>query len=482
MDKIIISDLYEMSVEEVLEIIDNRTSLIIEVPIPEITGSDSHLNIAYGYLDIALISEKLSDVSEKISYQYKCFESGYSVFTVLFNIEVANFVKLADVLKWIAEGRKGENPDYDEAFDEIPIDDKEFLLKFPEIIDDFFVNYIGGYYDIDDESLVAEFQYYPERKYWFWRSLYSNYIGVDLYLSQNCWIMRQEGDLDRVLKEYGLHKQDILLEEAKIVCIGKDKVLYNSENIVVFPDNNLVFQAQKCVAKLSEKKLGEECEYGGTIDWYYEDYDASFKKILLSKDGDIIVALDNMYYYIFFYPKNLDFCDIENLNVRTNRFFKDLDLIKGNDNDITCDWGRLDDDKFEELCYDVIYNDSRFDNMTIEKMGKSRSRDGGRDIIVYTRALPGKMPEKYIFQCKLLTSGVNSLTAKKVMDVTDTIMQYGAKGYGVMTNVVIDSTLHDKLEGIKNNFHVETERWSKLKIERFLARHPMIKERYFPNN
>jgi len=130
------------------------------------------------------------------------------------------------------------------------------------------------------------------------------------------------------------------------------------------------------------------------------------------------------------------------------------------------------------VCFDVIYHNPKFDNSTIRKMGKTRSRDGGRDIVVHTHSRPGKTAKKYIFQCKYQQSGT-SLPGSKVQDISDTIIQYGAAGYGIMTNVVIDSTLYDKLDGISKTLTVQVEDYSVYKLERILACYPQIKRRHF---
>jgi hypothetical protein len=78
-------------------------------------------------------------------------------------------------------------------------------------------------------------------------------------------------------------------------------------------------------------------------------------------------------------------------------------------------------------------------------MGKSRSRDGGRDIVFHTTGRAGQPPVKWIVQCKLIRDG-SSLAGSKVQ-VADPVDQYGAGGFCVMTSGVIDSTLYDKLEG-----------------------------------
>lgn len=134
--------------------------------------------------------------------------------------------------------------------------------------------------------------------------------------------------------------------------------------------------------------------------------------------------------------------------------------------------------KFETLCYDIIYHHPKFDNQTIRKMGKSRSRDGGRDIVVYTKERLGSPKKQFIFQCKFTKLG-SSLTTQKVENISDTVVQYGAQGYGVMTPVVIDSALYDRIDMICKRHHIESDNWSILEIERFIARHPKLKERHF---
>ena len=114
-------------------------------------------------------------------------------------------------------------------------------------------------------------------------------------------------------------------------------------------------------------------------------------------------------------------------------------------------------------------------------MGKSRSRDGGRDIIVYSRSRLGIPSCKWIVQCKLV-KGKHSLSGGKV-DVLAPVAQYGANGFCLMTSAIIDSTLFDKLEGVARNLSIQYKRdiWSGLRIERFLARpqHRNIRKRYF---
>lgn len=59
-------------------------------------------------------------------------------------------------------------------------------------------------------------------------------------------------------------------------------------------------------------------------------------------------------------------------------------------------------------------------------------------------------------------------------------MQFGAKGYGVFTTTVIDSTLYDMLDGFTSSMKIDTSfNWSKYELERHLNKNMMIKDKYF---
>jgi hypothetical protein len=111
-------------------------------------------------------------------------------------------------------------------------------------------------------------------------------------------------------------------------------------------------------------------------------------------------------------------------------------------------------------------------------MGKSRSRDGGRDIVVYTHERIGYKAEKFIFQCKLIKSD-SSLTATKVLDISDIVEQYEADGYGIFTSGVIDATLFDKIDKIANKRQLKIALSSKYEMERDLSMLPKLRDRYF---
>ncbi|MCE2698716.1 MAG: pentapeptide repeat-containing protein [Nostocales cyanobacterium LE14-WE4] len=144
--------------------------------------------------------------------------------------------------------------------------------------------------------------------------------------------------------------------------------------------------------------------------------------------------------------------------------------------DISCSWNQLNDDQFEELCYDILREKHKLTD--IQKIDKSRSRDGGRDIVFSKGVDINKKPIKWIAQCKL-KSDKRSLGKSQVPDISDMLKAQAAKGFCIMTSGIIGATLHDSLDALRDKEGWEVERWSYLEIERFLAEHPEIKSRHF---
>ncbi|MTJ31357.1 MULTISPECIES: pentapeptide repeat-containing protein [Aphanizomenon] len=188
--------------------------------------------------------------------------------------------------------------------------------------------------------------------------------------------------------------------------------------------------------------------------------------------------------YAILIEANLEGADFTNADLRyINLYGVDLTYSKTEGakfttfDDISCSWNQLNDEKFEELCYDILIKQHNLKLTDICKMGNSRSRDGGRDI-VFERTDINKKPIKWIAQCKL-KSDKGSLGSSKVPNIRDMLDQYNAEGFCILTSGIIDATLHDKLDTLKEDKGFEVERWSYLEIERFLAEHPEIKARYF---
>lgn len=446
----------------------------IEVKMECVGYANSHLDVAYDFILASYIGESLSKLSETITYYEDHTNSPY--LSIIFTVKPKSVDKLAKMLHFFFTGLIDLDENFnDEVFlHEGKVHEGTIDLSFPQIVDDYFGNYITGYYDLSEDYVTEEIKKYPERRYGYWRSLYSNKINSDIYFSiYGCWLIPVEANINKIMHFY-LNIKDIVLYKAELATFGNEQYLINSDHIVKFPNNRVILEAQKCATRINEDNV--HYEYG-------ESYDASFKEYVISGSGDILIARDQKYNYIFFYPEKLNFAKILELRSAYSDIAEQLDNFAGIRDDISCNWDQLDDEKFEQLCYDVLYHNEMLDSNKIRKMGKSRSRDGGRDLEIWTKALPGRMPQKIIVQCKWYNSG-SSLTEAKMKGYAETVMKFNPDIYGVMTSAIIDSTLYDALDSMVDTCStfgkkLETFTWSYLELERFLARNPKIKNRYF---
>ncbi|MFN6482378.1 MULTISPECIES: hypothetical protein [unclassified Nostoc] len=480
---------FEELYEELSKISDN---FILEIPCYSINSSQYNTDLAYDYLWASFVIESIGEFCENISFQVNSEEMPVKICC---DFKPKNLIELTKVLFLLLPTF---DDDYDFDNDErVPLMYEEFQntlekrrLYCPDIADFYIANFVAGIYSLyedeeeeEQEKLIEElYNKHPEWRYSFWRSYWSNNVGFDLYVSSDSWITPVNVDVGDLLKQKGgfYYRLPTMLEAQKISFLNQDPIVFNESSIILYPKNK-IDNAQICSKEIWAKNYGYQSQNSDLIVTYNNfNNDSLINKIFLSQEGEIIIAYDKVAQYIIF-NNNLDKVSKETINKYldiTINFTGSAKNLLGISSKIACNWHELDDEKFEELCYDIIL--CRYQPYKIVKMGKSRSRDGGRDIEFTTFPRTGKNNKtsiKWIVQCKLIKDG-SSLTGKKV-EVADTVAQYGADGFCVMTSGVIDSTLHDKLEGIARNRDIEIDEWSRLEIERFLAKHPEIRDRYF---
>lgn len=491
--KIETSEFSELIFEELYTKISKISeTFLLEIPCHSINSSQYNTELAYDYLWASFVVESIGEFCENISFEKNYDEMPVKVCCYF---KPKNLIKLAEILFLLL-------PTFDDDYD---FDDDECVslmyeefqntlekrrLYCPDLADSYIGNFMVGidslYEDEEEEEqgrLIEElYDKHPEWRYGFCRSYWSNNIGFDLYFSSDIWITPINVNVDDLLKQTGgfHYRLPTILEAKKISILNQVPIIFNESSIIIYPKNK-IDSAQLCSKKIWTKNYEYQSQNSNFIVSYntFNNPD-SINKIFLSQEGEITIACDEIAQYIIF-NNNLDKVNKETINKYldiTNNFAESAKQLLGIKSKIACNWHELDDEKFEELCYDIIFYRYQPDKMI--KMGKSRSRDGGRDIEFTTFPRTGKNNKtsiKWIVQCKLIKNG-SSLTGKKV-EVADTVAQYGAGGFCVMTSGVIDSTLHDKLEAIARNNDIEIDEWSRLEIERFLARHPEIRDRYF---
>ena len=380
---------------------------------------------------------------------------------------------------------------------------KQYFI-FPELANNYWANLINGaywemagYYDSEEEFFKETYRKYPEHKYGFWKNVLSTEYDGTIYFSTDSWLIPPKSNIIEALKVYSGLETNLILEKAEIMKYKDSYVILNSSSAVWFKESWALFKSILCAEKTLKKQLPVNPEEDLDIiqlsvfqehssqrqkmrndDYKFNLLDSEKFQYSLSEFGDLLLVEYLGFSHVFFIQDNLNFEEIKNLTEHIPLYSKIQNLISqsclGN-----CNWDELNDDIFEELCYDIIYCHSKFDSTTIQKMGKSKSRDGGRDIVVKTKKTPTTESELFIIQCKF-SNNSNSLSASKLPNAGNVIMQYGAKGYGVFTSTVIDSTLYDMLDGFERNMGIDTSiRWSKYELERFFNRNHQLKNKYF---
>ncbi|AZZ77818.1 hypothetical protein CCX46_22660 [Pseudomonas sp. RU47] len=470
-------ELQDLSYEELLEEIENHKSIKLQVPKSGIGSDRLYIDIISDCLDASYTIEKIASTFKNVTIDEARAPNSSPVF--LLTIENYEAKKLAEVIlttRWAFQypqddinensfhNIRSEIRQYEETITDIN-------LFYPEIIDEYLANLVNGaYYELDYEVIAGQLAYFPERKFGYWAAAAYNSDVQKILLSVDAWIVPITFNLEHTFKKLGYGDEISLLKS--VITTENNKLIAVSDHIAVSIPTGKIVQALACLEEVIAPKnvfqhkfkwTENNCSFSNprSLDCPY-----TFE-VFISEFSDFINVKTKSANIVIFNPtiiQNIKKCE-------PRKLFKEP-------SDIELEWSNISPEKFEQLCYDIIYHNPKFDKTTIRKYGKTNSRDGGRDIQAYTNPKPGEKPLKYIFQCKLKNPN-NSLGTASLGAVTDVLEQYGADGYGVMCNCYIDPTLYDRLDAIEARRNIKVETWSILEIERFIAKRPSIKNRYF---
>lgn len=483
-----------------IEIKDLQTSLsrssgevVLYVPCNSIGNTQNSIDIANDYLFALYVGEVLHPYCSTI--KSALHDKGVSFSFQISNASIANEIhNLACLLS--DEGY--------EEYCEVTSDYSERIhntkIHFPDLADAYMVNMIHdsdyGYVteDFNDEDLIDHEN--PEYFFGFWKSFASASLGFDIYVSSWSWIVPRGNDgylpknlsIQHLLESFGGYGPNVpsLTNALHVSISGHPELVVNSHVILFFPED-AYRQARQCVNWIYRKAVNQNVYEAS--DPLEPNYLATkeITLIMASEEGSVLVVTDSVACYIFIQDDNSAVqCQRPVTDMALRAYLGQLESILehfaeylGIQVKTECPWDQLNDEQFEELCYHLLSNSERFDPDSVKKLGKSRSRDGGRDFVANTRKQFGQKPAKWIFQCKLLTKA-KSLGANRIQ-VSDLIDQYGAQGYCIITNVSIDATLHDKLDAIAANKRIDVDKWDVYHLERLLAspRNRNIRQRYF---
>lgn len=372
----------------------------------------------------------------------------------------------------------------------------EAKFSFPFLIDDYYANLVNGaYYAYEQTDWVqTDLARYPERRFGFHKSAFSARLGGDAYASIESWLIPDEVNLDHFFETINQDVKTSQFHAARLTMLDRDCIATNGSQHVHFPLDSFL-KARVCQSFLGDEDqvlhLGWQrplfsispamlpsLAAGG-----HEALQQSTVKhdCLVHESGELIVFSnsDEGWYHVFFDTRPLNTFETKALGDKITRLSESIEEALGLSGKHQFDWRTLDDEQFETLCYDIIYAHPGFDHETIRKMGNSRSRDGGRDIVVWTQPIAYREPsKKFVFQCKLVTSK-KSLGKRDVTDIGDMLDQYDAEGFGIMTSVVIDSTLFDAADAICKRRNISQKHFSAFEIERLLRQKPQLRAKFF---
>lgn len=475
--------------------------VVVHIPLPSFGSSNSHIDLCSDLLDASWALERLAPHAEcvvttmgdgyfKPNITAKLRRPGSSIRGALIDCALVFMEDDADPSETERlQDLRSQIADYEDALPTL-------VPAVPDIVDRYLANLMAANGEFQSEApdyYEHQMREFPERRLGYFKSAYSGRIGGDCYASHDGWMIDQAIDVDDFFSRTGQHFRLKEFSQGEFFMLSGGAFVTSEHQIVEFPSTE--FLRSLVCANLARSK--DEDHY--LSDLYQWPGDTTTPRGLRSNNllrqhiasngsaeyfvhetGSIVFVNDGRYRHFLYDTQSLNLVAAKGVRDEVAGLLDGLSAAAGLSDRLNLDWASLTDERFEQLCYDVIYSDPNFDADTIRKYGKSRSRDGGRDIEVReVRRWPSGKPRKWIFQCKLVTND-SSLGATKLVDVGDMLDHYGAQGFGVMTSALIDATLYDKLDGICKKRKVMQRHFDVLKLERTIARHPGIRKLYFP--
>ncbi|SMX26576.1 hypothetical protein TRP8649_00660 [Pelagimonas phthalicica] len=445
------------------------------IPAYAIGRASEHLSICEDILDVSFVAEAMA--ARVHNPQLSMERQSNPPYRTQFVFEGCEPEPgFLDVLRQACIHFGGDDPEiaeqFSDYFDKYPdtmeqykkdLDEAQFF--FPALVDDYYANLINGaYYTYEQTDWVqTDLARYPERRFGFHRSAFSTRLGGDAYASIESWIVPEGVDLDDLFE---VLNQDVKISQfhaARLTMMERACIATTGSQHVHFPLDGFL-KARVCQSFLGEEdqvlRLGWQQPLFSTSPSLLSsqaargqdalEQTAAKHDCLVHESGELIVLSDKEegWHHLFFDTRPLNTFETKALADRITQLSESVEEALGLSAAHQFDWRTLNDEQFETLCYDIIYSHPGFNHETIRKMGKARSRDGGRDIVVWTQPLAYREPSrKFVFQCKLVTSK-KSLGKRDVTDIGDMLDQYGADGFGIMTSTVIDATLFDAADAI----------------------------------
>jgi len=477
MNNVNLSEMSYFDLEGLIASTDKNHKILI--PIPSLGKTQSYRDICSDIVDALWLSEMIAANSKLIEFSYDNTSSYYyyAVIVIYCDIDLLKDILLDGVILFsYLNNIDVEHERYEyirERISEFEGSLETYETNFPDLLDFYYSNFVNGVLPeaVSEypEEYRDEIKDNPEWKFGYWKSGYSVVLEADCFASCDGWIIPSNISLDSFFKS---QKQRYKFDDLFIsthFTLNEDNYLLSSNGLYKFS-----FEKYSISRVVSAFSFNYEDD-----DFFNEVKIRASEKFYVDSSGTVLVVDDGGFYHVFYDINSLREGEAKNLQSSVIGLVSKITASADLRGELILDWSKMTDDDFENLCYDVIYRHPRFNVDTIRKLGHTRSRDGGRDIEVYDIAmLPGETPVKWIFQCKLVSKS-KSLGGSKVQDIGDMLEQYNAGGFGVMTSVLIDATLYNKMDSICSRRKVKQMNFSVLELERVILKDIALFEHYF---
>jgi hypothetical protein len=482
--------------------------IVVYVPLPTFGSTQSYRDICGDLLDASWAIERMAARAKSVRTDdppgdYRCIRAvligpRQGIFeaiadcALLFN-DLQDFADDAALAQ--LQDLRGQVYDYEDGLE-------TFVPRAPGIIDWYLINLHAANDELRSEapeSWNSQMARFPERRLGFHRSAFSSVLGGSCYASRSGWLVPVPVGAARFFAETDQKYRLQHFLPADFLIIDGQAFVHHDGLLVSFPSGRY-FESQVC-AGLATQDDEDAAPWSSDpfrplhlptakttapLDASSEDAIQSMPALAegcyLHETGTVVIVNDGHFLHFLYDVRPAHLQTAKALREASAQLTEELSTATGAALLFQCDWTNLDDEAFEELCYQLIFDNPKFNSDTIRKLGKSRSRDGGRDIVVYEAKVGAWAdPKKWIFQCKLVTKG-SSLGATRLTDIGDMLEQYGAQGFGVITSAQMDATLYDKLDAICSHRRVEQYHLSVLELERALGRNRRIRQKFFPGS
>lgn len=467
----------------------------VDIPLPSFGSSNSYLDLCADLIDASWAVEQLAAHAEGL--QILAGSNGIRAGVVKPTPAIKQVLldcalvfagyDLSAEMQEQCDGVRARINEYEDDFYATP-------HKVPEIADWYLGNLVlAANHEWKSEGpdyYRWQMSQFPERQIDFFRSTYSHLLGGACYASRDGWMLEDGVSLDHYFAATGQNYRhdDFLPCE---VFSAEGVMLVAAEGMVARFPHHQFLRSQLCAALVDadpddldenvfDLLLRSFTAVPGTPERMPHELTDPEPVCLVHKTGTLVLVRHDGYQHLLYETAPLNAAAARLAHTAAARRIGALADAAGIAAAPALNWSTLTDEDFERLCYDVICAHAMFDGATVRKMGNSRSRDGGRDIEAFEKPKRAhEAPRKWIFQCKLVTKE-KSLGASKVQDIGDVLEQYGAQGYGVMSSVLIDPTLYDRLDSICSKRGVVQLHMSVLELEREIAGNPSVRDKYFP--